>query len=41
MPMAVKFSNWVTHDVLPSIRKYGIYKLKNEYNNEMTKLKNK
>lgn len=32
---ADKFSNWVTHDVLPSIRKYGIYRLKNDYMKQM------
>ena len=26
-----KFSDWVTNDVLPSIRKYGYYKMKKSY----------
>lgn len=38
MPKAKKFNNWVTNDVLPSIRKYGSYKLKKEYENEMDNL---
>ena len=29
-----KFSDWVTNDVLPSIRKYGYYKMKKSYENE-------
>lgn len=41
MPKAEKFTDWVTHDVLPSIRKYGSYKLINECNNEMTSLRKK
>jgi prophage antirepressor-like protein len=28
MPEAKKFKHWITHQVLPSIRKYGYYKLK-------------
>ena len=28
MPNAITFTNWITHEVLPSIRKYGSYKLK-------------
>jgi prophage antirepressor-like protein len=27
LPSAIKFKRWVTHEVLPSIRKYGEYKL--------------
>lgn len=42
MPNAVEFTDWITHDVLPSIRKYGSYKLKKEYekkfNNIMKKI---
>lgn len=38
MPKAKKFSSWVTNEVLPSIRKYGSYKLKKEYENEMDSL---
>lgn len=30
---ALKFTDWVTEEVLPSIRKYGEYKLKNEIEN--------
>jgi prophage antirepressor-like protein len=31
MPKAKKFNEWITNDVLPSIRKYGNYKLKKKY----------
>ena len=34
LPAAKKFQYWVFHDVLPSIRKYGKYQLKKEYENE-------
>ena len=37
-PMARKFSDWVTGTVLPSIRKYGYYKMKIEYENKSTNL---
>lgn len=30
---AMKFTDWVTEEVLPTIRKYGEYKLKNEIEN--------
>ena len=30
---AIKFTEWVTSEVLPSIRKYGEYKLRNEIEN--------
>ena len=30
---AIKFTEWVTNEVLPSIRKYGEYKLRNEIEN--------
>jgi len=33
-----KFSDWVTNDVLPSIRKYGYYKMKKTYENEKNNL---
>ena len=33
-----KFSDWVTNDVLPSIRKYGYYKMKKSYENEKNDL---
>lgn len=29
-----EFREWITHEVLPSIRKYGIYKIKKNYINE-------
>jgi prophage antirepressor-like protein len=35
------FTDWVTYDVLPSIRKYGYYKMKKDYENEKTELLNK
>lgn len=35
MPKAKKFTNWVTHDVLPSIRKFGSYKLKKKYESKL------
>jgi prophage antirepressor-like protein len=38
MPGAKKFSDWVTHEVLPSIRKYGSYKLKKKYEFQIDKL---
>ena len=33
LPTAKKFKRWVTSEVLPSIRKYGEYKLRNEIEN--------
>ena len=41
LPKAQKFTEWVTDDVLPSIRKYGYYKMKKSYENEKTDLINK
>jgi prophage antirepressor-like protein len=38
---AQKFKDWITHDVIPSIRKYGYYKLKNDYNTEINDLMEK
>jgi prophage antirepressor-like protein len=35
LPKAKKFKKWVTYDVLPSIRKYGSYKLKTKYETEL------
>ena len=32
-----KFRKWSTHDILPSIRKYGIYKLKIGFIKEQNK----
>ena len=37
---AKKFRNWVFTQVLPSIRKYGQYKLFDNPNNKMFKIKN-
>ena len=31
MKKAKIFTNWVTEDVLPSIRQYGYYKIKKSY----------
>ena len=31
MKKAKNFTNWITNDVLPSIRKYGYYKMKKSY----------
>ena len=33
-----KFSDWVTNDVLPSIRKYGYYKMKKSYEKDKSDL---
>ena len=38
MPKAKLFADWVTDDVLPSIRKYGYYKMKQSYDSEKTEL---
>ena len=38
---AKKFKHWVTHDVLPAIRKYGSYQLKQNYEQERIELINK
>jgi prophage antirepressor-like protein len=38
MPAAKKFTKWVTEDVLPSIRKYGYYKMKTKYESDKTGL---
>jgi prophage antirepressor-like protein len=35
LPKAKKFKQWITSQVLPSIRKYGYYKLKKEHENEL------
>ena len=37
MPKTEKFSNWVTEEVLPSIRKFGVYELKKSSEKEKTK----
>lgn len=38
---AISFTNWIFDDVLPKVRKYGKYKLKMSYENEMYKLSRK
>ena len=38
MKKAELFSDWITNDVLPSIRKYGYYKMKKSYEGEKTEL---
>jgi prophage antirepressor-like protein len=38
MPIATKFVRWINSEVLPSIRKYGQYKLKQELENQQTEL---
>lgn len=35
LPKAKKFKKWTTSEVIPSIRKYGYYKLKTKYENKM------
>jgi prophage antirepressor-like protein len=37
-PNAKKFTSWITGEVLPSIRKYGFYKMKTKYENDKTGL---
>lgn len=37
---AKKFKHWVTSEVLPSIRKYGQYKLFDNHNNHMFEIEN-
>jgi prophage antirepressor-like protein len=41
MPKAKKFNDWVTREVLPSIRKYGTYKLKKNHEEQIDFLMNK
>lgn len=41
MPIAKKFKYWITHEILPSIRKYGYYKLKKETDIEINNLLHK
>lgn len=41
LPKAKRFNNWVTNEVLPSIRKFGFYKLKKEKEGEITELMDK
>jgi prophage antirepressor-like protein len=37
-PAAKKFSIWITHEVLPNLRKYGTYKLVRSYQNTLNEL---
>lgn len=37
-PESEKFVDWIVEDILPSIRKYGEYKLKKKYDTEFKKL---
>jgi prophage antirepressor-like protein len=37
-PNAKKFTLWLTNEVLPSIRKFGYYKMKTKYENDKTSL---
>lgn len=41
LPRALKFKKWITNEVLPSIRKYGYYKQKKNYENELDELMKK
>lgn len=41
MPNAIIFSDWIFDDLLPTIRKFGKYKLEKDYENEMFKLAEK
>ena len=41
MTEAKKFKYWITHQVLPSIRKYGYYKLKKSTDLKINKLMEK
>lgn len=38
MEKAKKFKKWITHDVLPTIREFGYYKMKKKYENENEEL---
>jgi len=38
MKKAKNFTNWITNDVLPSIRKYGYYKMKKSYEKDKNDL---
>ena len=40
LPIAEKFRDWVFSTVLPSIRKYGLYKLFDNPKNKMFKIEN-
>jgi prophage antirepressor-like protein len=39
-PKAKKFKKWITSDVLPSIREFGYYRMKEQKNKEINKLMN-
>lgn len=39
LPSAKKFKKWITHDILPSIHKYGFYRTKMEADEEIVALK--
>lgn len=41
MEKAKKFKKWVTHDVLPTIREFGYYKMKKKYEDENNDLMKK
>ena len=41
MPKAIKFAEWITSEVLPSIRKFGFYKLKRGYEQQLFDVMNK
>ena len=41
MPIALKFQDWVVEVVLPSIRKYGEYKIESKYKAIVNNLKSK
>jgi len=38
LPKAKKFKKWVTDEVLPTIRKYGSYKMKKQYETDLEKI---
>lgn len=40
-PSAIKFTEWVMYDLLPSINKYGVYKLKEEYEEKLKNARKK
>lgn len=41
MPKAEQFTDWITHVILPSIRKFGKFKLITEHDNEIIKIMDK
>jgi prophage antirepressor-like protein len=38
MPITKKFKRWIVEDVIPSIRKYGVYEISKIDKNKMNKL---